>query len=301
MQKLKIWVSAFRLKFLPQGVLPVVIATALAWQRHGVFYLNYFILTFAGMALVQFGLTMLNDMLDYVYGTDQTKTGEKNPYSGGSGVLADGLVSPREMLAVISLFYVTAFAIGVYLAMARGIEVIVIALAGFFISIFYSAKPFRFAYRGVGELAMLLGYGPVITLGAYFVQTQTIEKEAFLIGLFPGMLMFAMILINEIPDYEEDAKAGKKNITSRLGKEKAVAIFAVSLAAAYLFVLACALLNIFPRSSLLSFLSLPIALSAVLNAKKYYKDKLKIAIGNQRMVLCYSAANLLLALGIILG
>jgi len=79
MQKLKIWVSAFRLKFLPQGVLPVVIATALAWQRHGVFYLNYFILTFAGMALLQFGLTMLNDMLDYVYGTDQTKTGEKKP------------------------------------------------------------------------------------------------------------------------------------------------------------------------------------------------------------------------------
>jgi len=299
MASIKTWFSAFRMKFLPQGVLPVVIATTLAWRKEGIFYLNYFILAFAGMALIQFALTMLNDALDYLYGTDKSALSEKNPYSGGSGVLAEGLISPKHMFSLIALFYLTSLAIGIYLAVVRGAEVLAIALAGFFMSIFYSAKPFRFAYRGLGELAMLFGYGPIITLGAYFVQTQIIAKEAFLIGLFPGMLMFAMIIINEIPDYEEDKKAGKKNIVSRVGREAGAKIFAASLLSTYLLLLAFIYFNMLPPSALLAFLSLPVALSAIDYAKKYYNDKLKVAKANERMVVCYSLYNILLAIGLV--
>lgn len=301
MASIKTWVNAFRLKFLPQGILPVILATALAWEERSVFYFSYFALAFVGMALVQFGLTMLNDALDYLYGTDKSTLSEKNPYSGGSGVLAEGLVSPRQMFSMIVLFYLIAFGIGIYLAAVRGIEVIFIALLGFSVSVFYSAKPFRLAYRGIGELAMLLGYGPIITLGAYFVQAQAVAKEAFLIGLFPGMLMFAMIIINEIPDYEEDKRAGKRNIVSRVGRENGAKIFAGSLLSTYLLLLACIYLNVLPRRTIIAFLSLPAALSAIDYAKKYYNDKLKVAKANERMVLCYSLYNILLAIGLIIA
>lgn len=301
MAGLKAWISAFRLKFLPQGVLPVILATALAWEKHGIFYLSYFILAFTGMALVQFALTMLNDTLDYEYGTDRSSLEAKNPYSGGSGVLVSGIIKPEEMKRVIAVFYILALLIGIYLAFVRGIEVIIIALLGFFISIFYSAKPLRFAYRGIGEFAMLLGYGPVITTGAYFVQSQILNKESFLIGLFPGLLMFAMIIINEIPDYEEDRRAGKRNIVSRVGREKGVIAFGLSLSAFYILLIALSITKVIPVTSLIALLSLPVAASAFINAKRYYRDRIKIARANERMVILYSTAMILLISGILLG
>ncbi|MFQ5801118.1 MAG: prenyltransferase, partial [Candidatus Hydrothermarchaeales archaeon] len=185
------WIQAFRLKFLPQGVVPVLLGTVVAYRAHGVFFFDLFLLAFFGMMLVQFALTMLDDWHDYMRGTDTTGTEEKNPYTGGSGVLVDGTITPKEMISAVALFYVIATAIGVYLTYLRGVMVFYIMLAGFFISIFYSLRPFQFAYRGIGELMMLLGYGPTITLGAYFVQAQRLSPQAFLAGLVPGMLMWA--------------------------------------------------------------------------------------------------------------
>src|SRR3990172_10796966 len=175
LMKAQAWIQAFRLKFLPQGVMPVFIGTALAHRTQGAFFFVPFILTLLGMMLVQFALTMLDDWHDYMRGTDRMRTLEKNPYSGGSGVLADGTIKPREMLSVVVLFYIAAGFIGLYLTLQRGPGVLYMMLAGFFISIFYSLKPFQFAYRGAGELMMLLGYGPTITLGAYYVQAQEIS------------------------------------------------------------------------------------------------------------------------------
>mgnify|MGYP000542439018 CR=1 FL=1 len=86
--RLRVWTRSFRLKFLPQGVLPVLLGSIVAWRETGQFDLAFFTLAIIGAACVQIGLTMLNDALDYVYGTDRSETAKENPYSGGSGVLA---------------------------------------------------------------------------------------------------------------------------------------------------------------------------------------------------------------------
>jgi len=298
--KLRAWIQAFRLKFLPQGVLPVLLGTAIAYRAKDVFHPGLFLLTFLGMMLVQFALTMLDDWHDYMRGTDRTPTGEKNPYTGGSGVLVDGSISPGEMIGAVILFYTIAFLIGLYLTYLRGLMVLYLMLAGFFISIFYSLKPFQFAYRGLGELMMLLGYGPVITLGAYFVQARELSLLAFLAGLLPGMLMWAMIIVNEIPDYEEDKRTGKRNLVVRFGKEAGVRLYAMGLAVIYLFIAILAFLGVFPSATLIALLSMLYAGRSVKHLKEHYEDKLEVAIANREMVKTYSTTVLLFTIGFLI-
>jgi len=294
------WVEAVRLKFLPQGVWPVLLGSVVAWREGGQLNLGYLALAFIGMAVVQFGLTMLNDLVDFLQGTDRSVTSSKNPYSGGSGVLTDGRITPKKMLAVIIAFYIIALGIGVYFALEVGLTVIYIALIGFFISIAYTVPPFKFAYRGLGELAMLIGYGPTITLGAYFIQTGELSEGAMMAGLVPGLLMVAMILVNEIPDYEEDAQAGKKNLTVRLGKHGSAGLYMVVLTAIYLLVGYGVHVGLFPTSSFFIVLSLPFAFRSVGFLHRYIDDKFRMAAANAEMVKLYSSAMLLFTLSFLI-
>jgi 1,4-dihydroxy-2-naphthoate octaprenyltransferase len=298
--KARAWIQAFRLKFLPQGVAPVFIGTALAYRATGFFSLKFFLLALFGMMLVQFALTMLDDWHDYIRGTDTSGTAEKNPYTGGSGVLVDGTISPREMMTAITLFYLIATIIGLVLAYLRGLEVFYIMLAGFFISIFYSLKPFQFAYRGLGEFMMLLGYGPTITLGAYFVQAQQLTIQAILAGLLPGMLMWTMIIVNEIPDYEEDKTSGKRNLVVRYGRETGVKLFSIGLTAIYFYVAILVILEFFPAATILALFSIPFALRSTKHLKRHYLDKIHVGTANKEMVKVYSSTTLLFTLGLLL-
>jgi 1,4-dihydroxy-2-naphthoate octaprenyltransferase len=204
------------------------------------------------------------------------------------------------MITAVAVFYFIATIIGLLLSYLRGIEVFYIMLAGFFISIFYSLKPFQFAYRGFGEFMMLLGYGPTITLGAYFVQAQQISPQAFLAGLLPGMLMWAMIIVNEIPDYEGDKASGKRNLVVRYGREAGVKLFSIGLAAIYPYVAILVFLDFFPRGTLLALLSIPFARRSNKYLKKHYLDKIEVGTANKEMVKVYSSTTLLFTIGLLL-
>ncbi|MFQ6015296.1 MAG: prenyltransferase [Anaerolineae bacterium] len=294
------WIKSFRLQFLPQGVMPVLLGTAIAWRYEGYLNLTYFLLAFVGSACVQIGLTMLNDTLDYVYGTDQSRSEEKNPFSGGSGVLADSLIKPQEMFMVIGALYLVALSVALYLTPRVGSGVMYFALLGFFLSVFYSLKPLRLAYHGLGELAMFIGYGPTITLGAYYVQTGKVTLPSAMAGVVPGLLMWAMIIVNEIPDYEEDFRAAKRNIVVRWGLDFGRKLYALSLLSLYIFITTGVLLGLFPSWTLLTFGSLYFAVRSIRHLNRYYNDRFKVARANLDMVKTYSSTMLLLTLGFLL-
>jgi 1,4-dihydroxy-2-naphthoate octaprenyltransferase len=295
------WVRAFRLKFLPQGVLPVALGSIVAWLQTGKFAADFFALALIGSACVQIGLTMLNDTLDYVYGTDQAITVEKNPFSGGSGVLTDGILKPSETLTAVVLFYLVATAIGVYLTLQTGQGVFWMALLGLLLSVFYSAKPLRFAYRGLGELMMLIGYGPTITLGAAYVQSGHFSLEAGLAGLVPGLLMWSMILVNALPDYVEDLRARKLNLTVRLGPRRVRWLYLASLISVYLFLLGMVIAELIPAWGLLALLSVPFAARSSLTVLRRYRNSRELAPANRDMVITYSTTMVLFCCGLLLS
>lgn len=294
------WVQAARLKFLPQGVLPVLIGGAVAFSE-GVFNPGYFVLAFIAAAGIQIGLTMFNDTLDFQYGTDRSTPGAKNPFSGGSGVLASGRIRPGQAMWVIVGLYLVALAIGIFFALEVGIGSLGIAAVGALISIIYSARPFRLAYRGLGELAMLIGYGPVITGWAYYIHAGGLSGDILLVGLIPGLCMWTMILINEIPDYSEDRAAGKKNLTYRLGPSGAKNLFIFSLAGIYLYTVWLLMIGVLPTVAALVFAGLPLAFAAARAARLHFNDPLRVAAANKYMVMIYSITNIAVALGFILG
>jgi 1,4-dihydroxy-2-naphthoate octaprenyltransferase len=168
---------------------------------------------------------------------------------------------------------------------------------GLFSSIFYTVPPIRYGYRGFGELSLLINFGPVICLGAFYVQTRAIAWEPFLVSLVPGFLMWSMIVINEIPDYEEDRNAGKLNLVARFGKKPGILLYAAGLICAYTTLLLSASFRISSPHVLLGFLSIPVAYNSFQILKENYSDKIKMAPANLGTIRVHALTMSCLILG----
>ncbi len=276
--------------------MPGILGMMIAWTTDGQFHPGLFLLVMLGLILNHMALNMTDDYYDFRHLVDVFATEEGNPYAGGSRTLSNGLIQPQSMRRVFTTFYVIAIGIGLYLGMVKGFFVLFLLVLGFFCAFFYTAPPIRFGYRGLGEIAQLLCFGPAIGLGAYYVQTQRISWEAFWGTLPFGIMLFSMITINEIPDYFEDRKAGKLNLVARFGREAGVWLFIVSLLSAYGVILTGILLRKIPLLGLISLLTLPIAYKTICILRAHYQEPVKMAPANLGMICCHNFTAILLVL-----
>jgi 1,4-dihydroxy-2-naphthoate octaprenyltransferase len=145
-------------------------------------------------------------------------------------------------------------------------------------------------------MAQLLCFGPGIGIGAYYVQTQRISWEAFWGTLPFGIMLFSMITINEIPDYDEDRKGGKLNLVARFGRETGVWLFILSLFSAYGAIMAGVILGRIPVLGLISLLTLPIAYKTISILKAFYQEPIKMAPANLGMICTHNFTAILLIL-----
>jgi len=294
LERWKIWWGAFRFHYASASFMPGILGGMIAWTKDGQFHSEYFLLVMLGLILNHLALNMTDDYYDFRHLVDVFATEGRNPYAGGSGTLSAGLIQPKQMRQVFTAFYVIAIAIGLFLGITRGPFVLVLLVFGFFCAFFYTAPPIKFGYRGVGEIAQLLCFGPGIGLGAYYVQTQVVSWEAFWGTLPFGIMLFSMITINEIPDYLEDREGGKLNLVARFGREAGVRLFIVSLLSAYGAILIGILLRRIPLLGLISFLTLPIAYKTISILKAHYQDPAKMAPANLGMICVHNLTAILL-------
>jgi 1,4-dihydroxy-2-naphthoate octaprenyltransferase len=250
---------ATRLPFLSATVVPVVLGIAIAAAR-GSFDLPTALLTIVGACLVQLGLNVANDVFDSTLGADDANV-TPTRFSGGSRVIQYGLVSWRQMATLATGFYLGAAAIGLLLLALRGsTALLIIGIAGLVISIGYTAPPLRLVYRGLGELAVAVGFGPLMLLGAYVVQTRGVLAWEPFIASIPVALLVALILyVNEIPDRRGDARAGKRTLPVRLSRDAVVRGFDIAAIGAYAVTVAGVVAGVLPVPTLLVLLTLPLA------------------------------------------
>jgi 1,4-dihydroxy-2-naphthoate octaprenyltransferase len=291
-----IWWKAFRFHYTSASFMPGILGGMIAWTTEGQFHAEYFLLVMLGLILNHVALNMTDDYYDFRHLIDVFATEEKNPYAGGSGTLSTGLIQARKMRQVFVTFYAIAIGLGIFLGMTRGPIILLFLVFGFFCAFFYTAPPIQFGYRGLGEIAQLLCFGPGIGLGAYYVQAQRISWEAFWGTLPFGMMLFSMITINEIPDYVEDRKGGKLNLVARFGRETGVSLFILSLSSAYGAILAGVILGKIPVLGLISFLTLPIAYKTISILRTYYREPVKMASANLGMICTHNFTAILLIL-----
>jgi 1,4-dihydroxy-2-naphthoate octaprenyltransferase len=276
--------------------MPGILGGMIAWTTEDRFFPGYFLLVMLGLILNHIALNMTDDYYDFRHLIDAFATEERNPYAGGSGTLSTGIIQPQKMRQVFVTFYIIAIGIGFFLGIMRGPLIILFLVFGFFCAFFYTAPPIQFGYRGFGEIAQLLCFGPGIGLGAYYVQAQRISWEAFWGTLPFGIMLFSMITINEIPDYLEDRRGKKLNLVARFGRKTGVALFILSLFSAYGVILVGIILRKIPILGLISLLTLPIAYKTVSILRAYYQEPLKMAPANLGMICTHNFTAILLIL-----
>ena len=233
----KKWAVAARLPFLTACVMPVLAALAASWRAQGSLRPWLALLTLVGVALIHAGFNLANDFFDHLSGADAANR-VPTPFSGGSRVIQDGVVSPRAVLVASLVLLAAGSACGIVLWLATpGHTLLAIGLAGMALGWFYTSPPIRLAHRGLGELAVGVAFGALPVLGTEWVQRGCLSLEVAWVGLPAGLLVAAILLVNEFPDAESDAGASKRNLVVRLGRRRAARGYAGGMAAAYLVLL----------------------------------------------------------------
>ncbi len=287
----KIWIAS---------TIPMAVGAAIAYSHQGSFNWYWFLVGVAAIYLLEIGKNAINEYIDYLSGVDRFVTPEKRtPFSGGKKTIIDGKLTLRENLIIGVITVLAGSLLGLYIVLNREFLVLWIGLAGVFFALFYSLPPFKFAYRGIGEIVVGFTFGPLITTGTYLVQTHTISAEVLIASLPLGLIIANVLWINQYPDYEADLKGGKMNGVVRLGREKGVIVFAALFALAYLVLLTLTLMsgNVF---WLLPFISIPLAVKAIKVARKHFDNIPKLIEANAKTIQIYQLTGLTMMAAVLL-
>lgn len=248
----QIWLLAIRPRTLPAAAAGVVMGSALAWMD-GSFQLLPAVVALGVALLLQIGSNVANDVYDFERGTD---TSERQ---GPLRVTQAGLLTPAQIKRGMWIIFGLAAVLGLYLVFLRGWVVVWIGLAAILAAITYTGGPFPFGYYGLGDLFVFVFFGPAAVVGTYFVQTGSVSAAAWWMSLPIGLLVTAILVVNNLRDLENDRKAGKRTLAVRLGERGARLEYLFCMAVAYLVVLLTAWSGLVPWLALLTWLSLPLA------------------------------------------
>lgn len=292
------YLKALRAPFLAGSIVPVFLGAAYAFT-HKAFLFPHFLITVLGVASLHLGANILNDYYD-AKGSDPLNV-RLTPFSGGSRVIQEKGLSPRVMLVMALAFFAVGVGSGIWLAGLDRPLVLVIGFLGLAAGWAYSAPPFQLMARGWGEIVIFFAFGPLVTLGTYYVMTGGLSWPAFALGFPQGFLIMEVIWINQFPDYEADQAAGKQNLVVRWGREAARTLYCAIMLLSFVSVLF--LVGAVKISSfiMIAFASFPLAFKAMRILWREYLSHKGIIPAQAITIQTLVAQGLLICLGLILG
>lgn len=250
---LQIWWLAIRPRTLPAAASGVAMGSALAWYD-GAFQWLPALAALMVALLLQIASNVANDVFDFERGAD---TAER---MGPVRVTQAGLLTPgqvkRGLLVIIGL----AVLCGLYLASLRGWVVIGLGATAILCAVAYTGGPFPLGYHGLGDIFVFIFFGLAAVAGTYFVQVGSVSTAAWWMAVPIGLIVTAILVVNNLRDLENDRKAGKYTLAVRLGERGAKAEYIMCLGISYLIVPALVVMKIVPIGALLAWLSLPLAI-----------------------------------------
>lgn len=204
------WLQATRPRTLAAAVVPVLMGTALA-AREGGLHLPSAVAALVGALLLQVGANFANDFYDFKNGADNADR------LGPARAVATGLISPAAMRVAFALVFALALVVGGLLVWRGGAPIVAIGLCSILFGVLYTGGPFPLGYLGLGEVLVLVFFGPVAVAGTVYVQTLSWSWAAVLAGLAPGLLASAILVVNNLRDIPTDRVAGKNTLAVRFG------------------------------------------------------------------------------------
>jgi 1,4-dihydroxy-2-naphthoate octaprenyltransferase len=233
--RLRLWVRAVRAPFFTATLVPVLLGAVIAnadlveGGQAAMWSWKIFWLALLGAILAQAGTNLAND-----FGDHSTRNDEYNkvpsPFNGGSRVIQAGLLAPWKVLFAALLCFATTIGIGLYLNALIGggplasTPLLWTGVAGCVLGVAYTLGPLRLSYRGLGEIAIAVGFGPVIVLGTHYVLSAGAISQWHwgrpLCASLP-IAVFAMLIIwvNQFQDAPADARANKRTWVVRIAEQ----------------------------------------------------------------------------------
>jgi len=222
----KSWLIASRPKTLPAAAAPVILGSAAAFAD-GSFRLGPALAALAGALLLQIGANIANDYFDFKKGADA------GARLGPLRVTQSGLLTPRQVLGGIVVVFLLAALIGVYLVLVAGTPVALMGILSIMAALAYTGGPYPLGYNGMGEVFVFIFFGLVATCGTYFVQTLTVSAGALYAAISIGLLISAILVVNNLRDLESDRISGKRTQAVRLGERGSLREYNTLLLLAY--------------------------------------------------------------------
>lgn len=293
--KLKIWFLETRPQFLVLSVVLVLLGTAIAWNE-GHFDGSRFILTTLGLLLAHASVNILNDYFDYKSGIDLNVT--RTPFSGGSGILVQGLLEPTSVYLFGVGCLLLALPIGIYLTYVSGWQLLPMIIIGGIVIYIYTSFLTKWM---TGEIWAGLGLGTLPVMGTYFIQTGQYSLEVLIASLAPGILTANLLFLNEFPDIEADRKGGRYHWVIALGTQKASRLYAGLMVITYVCIVSGVILNYMPLLSLIALLSIPFAWKAINTTLKYHDNIQELIPALKANVIAILSTDTLLALAYFLS
>lgn len=301
MTKIFTWLVIMRLPFLTATFIPIFVGAAVANLSGFSVDWGWLGLTLLGGSLLHIGTNTANDYFDHTSGTDEANYNYMVPFSGGSRSIQMGLISAKGMLTVAIVSFALSAVVGIPLIQKAGMSVLWLGLIGFLSGLFYTAPPFRFASRkGLGELIIGLNFGPLMVAGSTLVQTGKLLPEAFLAGIPIGLLVAAIVYVNEFPDHDGDKATGKDTLIVVFGPEKARIGYVLLVAGAFISIIVMALNGTFPMLTLIALVASYFGVRAIQILYKYYDDRL-LQPANAGTINMHFITGVLFCIGIWLG
>jgi 1,4-dihydroxy-2-naphthoate polyprenyltransferase len=284
-----------RLPFLSATAVPVLLGIAVA-AHHGYFTWWTALLTVIGGSLAHLAINVTNDVFDTLSGADEANT-TPTQFSGGSRVAIYDLVTMRGLAALAIGLFGAASVIGLALVAITGSMLLLwIGVAGILVGVAYTAPPLKLVYRGLGELAVAIGFGPIMLLGAYVVQTGRLAWEPLVLSLVPGILIALILYVNEIPDRHSDASAGKRTLPARLPPDVVRTGYLVGAMAAFAVIVAGVAAGLLPWATLIALAAVPLAVRVHQGLKVHYDSPYTLmSVMGQNVNLNLVVGGLLLA------
>ena len=295
---MKKWLVVVRAQFLLLSLVLALLGASLAWYQTRLagdpFNLGYAFLAFVGILLAHLSVNVLNDYFDYKSGVD-LKT-QRTPFSGGSGSIVNGLITPPQALWIGIGSLVVIIPLGVFFTLTVGWGLLPLLLVAAGCIVLYTPFILKLNWP---EWAPGVGLGSLPVLGAFFVQTGTYPMAAVIASIPSGILVHNLLLLNEFPDADADATANRRTMPIALGKRRSAWIFSALTGIVYLWIVGAVIASQMPPFTLLGLLTLPLAVKAV-RGSMHYDDMGQLVPGMASNVMVVLLTQLLMAIGYII-
>ncbi len=246
------WLEGARPRTLPAAVAPVVVGTGAAAALDGFRLLPAVLALVVALAL-QVAVNYANDYSDGRRGTDADRVGPMR-------LVGSGAASPRQVLVAAVLAFAVAALAGLGLAALSSWWLVAVGAVSILAAWTYTGGPIPYGYRALGEVFVFVFFGLVAVVGTAFAQTRSLDGLAFAASVPIGLLIVALLVVNNLRDVHGDAAVGKRTLAVLMGEQPTRVFFTALLAVAFVLV---ALIGIARPWALLGLLALPLAVPPV--------------------------------------